>query len=80
MNKKLKDGILMLMGLVISIAGIIYIIRQYSKLLSTPTQYEANERNERVVKKIHSHFKQIHNDEGTSPDQIDEGDLAIELQ
>lgn len=80
MNKKLKDSILMLMGLVISIAGIIYIVRQYSKLLSTPTQYEENERNERVVKKIHSHFKQIHKDEGISPDQMDEGDLAIELQ
>lgn len=80
MNKTLKDCILMLMGLVISIAGIIYIVRQYSKLLSTPTQYEENERNERVVKKIRSHFKQIHKDEGISPDQMDEGDLAIELQ
>ena len=70
----------MLMGLVISIAGVIYIVRQYSKLLSTPTQYEENERNERVVKKIRSHFKQIHKDEGISPDQMDEGDLAIELQ
>ena len=80
MNKTLKDCILMLMGLVISIAGIIYIVLQYSKLLSTPTQYEENERNERVVKKIRSHFKQIHKDEGISPDQMDEGDLAIELQ
>ena len=80
MNKTLKDCILMLMGLVISIAGVIYIVRQYSKLLSTPTQYEENERNERVVKKIRSHFKQIHKDEGISPDQMDEGDLAIELQ
>lgn len=83
MNKKntslLKDYIFMLMGLIISIAGVIFIIRQYSKLISTPTPYEETEHNERIVKKIRSHFKQIHKDEGTNPELIDDGDLAIDL-
>lgn len=84
MNKKttsqLKDYILIIMGLVISIAGIVFIFIQYTKLLSAPSPEEENEHDERVVKKLHSHFKQIHHDEGTSPELIDEGDLSIEIQ
>ncbi len=84
MNKKntsqLKDYILIIMGLVISIAGIIFIVVQYNKLLSAPSPYEENEHDERVMKKIRSHFKQIHKDEGTSPELIDEGDLSLEIQ
>ena len=85
MNKKttsqLKDYILIVMGLVISIAGIIYIIVQYTKLLSAPSpEDEESDRAERFDKKLRSHFKQIHKEEGISPEQMDEGDLAIELE
>lgn len=84
MNKKntarLKDYILIIMGIVISIAGIIFIIRQYSKLLSDPTPVEGDEHNDRFVKKVRSQFKQIHKDEGNSPELLDEGDLLIEIE
>ena len=84
MNKKttsqLKDYILIVMGLVSSIAGIIFIIVQYTKLLSAPSLDEESDHVERVDKKLRSHFKQIHKEEGISPEQKDEGDLAIELE
>ena len=79
-TSKLKDYIMIVMGLVISIAGIIFIIVQYTKLLSAPSTEEENEHDERVVKKIRSHFKQIHQDEGVCPTHMDEGDLSIELE
>lgn len=84
MNEKntsqLKDYILILMGLIISIAGIIFIVRQYSKLLSAPSSDEEGEQDESVITKIRSHFKQIHQDEGNNPELIDEGDLSIEVK
>lgn len=84
MNKKstsqLKDYILILMGIVISIAGIIFIVRQYSKLLSEPSFNEEGESDDRVIKKIKSHFKQIHEDEGTNPELMDDGDLSIDVE
>ena len=83
MNEKdtsqLKNYILIIMGLVISIAGVIYIIIQYGKLISEPTAEEETEQDERVFKKLRGHFKQVYRDEGTSPELIDEGDLSIEL-
>jgi len=79
-TSKLKDYIWILMGLVISIAGIIYIIVQYNKLISEPSLDEENEHSERMIKRVKSHFKQIHSDEGTRPELIDEGDLSIEIQ
>ena len=85
MNKKttsqLKDCILIVMGLVISLAGIIFIIVQYTKLISAPNPEEENrDRVDRVTKKIRNHFKQIHHEDGINPDQLDEGDLSIELE
>lgn len=87
MNKKntaqLKDSILIIMGIVISIAGIIFIIVQYRKLLSAPSSEEDRARNrdrERIVTKIRNHFKQIQEDEGTSPELIDEGDISIDVE
>ena len=79
-TSRLKNYILIIMGVVISIAGIIFIVVQYTKLLSAPTAEEEVEHDDRVVKKIRSHFKQIHKDEGTSPELIDEGDLSINLE
>jgi len=79
-TSRLKDYILIIMGLVISIAGIIFIVVQYTKLLSAPTAEDESEHEDRFATKLRSHFKQIHKDEGTSPELIDEGDLAIELE
>ena len=84
MNKKntsqLKDYMLIIMGLVISIAGIIFIVLQYNKLLSAPAAEDESEHEDRYATKLRSHFKQIYKDEGTSPELIDEGDLSIELE
>ena len=84
MNEKntsqLKDYILIIMGLVISLAGIIYIVIQYSKLISEPAVDEANDQEDSFSTKLRSRFKQIQQDEGTSPDVIDEGDLSIDIE
>lgn len=79
-TSQIKDYILIVMGLVISIAGIIFIIKQYRKLLAEPSTDEEKENHDRTLKKIRNHFKQVQHDEGTSPELLDEGDLAIELE
>lgn len=83
-SNELKNYVFIVMGLIISLAGIIYIIVQYSKLLSDPL-IEESESDEKAVeseiflKRVRNRFKQVRDDEGVNPDYIDDGDFSIEI-
>jgi hypothetical protein len=67
-------------GIVISLAGIVYIVVQYSKLLTALfMKNEENDENDTCDKKLRSSLRQVQTDEGTSPDTLDEDDLAVDI-
>lgn len=76
----LADVLMTVAGVIISIAGIIYIIKQYKKLLSyllTTPDDESEEQKKSVEKRMNYQFKQIYSDDETEkPYQIEDDDIS----
>ena len=76
----LKNLVIIMTGIVISLAGIVYIVVQYSKLLTALfMKNEENDENDTCDEKLRSSLRQVQTDEGTSPDTLDEDDLAVDI-
>ncbi|MBQ7364238.1 MAG: hypothetical protein IJW46_01425, partial [Clostridia bacterium] len=79
---RLKNFIIMMTGIIISLAGIVYIVVQYSKLLTAliMKNEDAEDEGSKCDAKLRSRFRQVQTDEGeTSPDTLDEDDLSFEI-
>ena len=78
----LKNLVLIMMGMIVSFAGIIYIVVQYTKLLTDLLTKKADgdeEEIERFNKKVQNRFPQMEKDEGVSPDTLEEDDITVEI-
>lgn len=77
----IKNFVMIMAGIVISLAGIVYIAVQYSKLLTAlfMKNEEADEDSGKCDEKLKSRFRQVGEDEGTEPDLLDEDDFSIEI-
>ncbi len=80
MNKRLRNFLLTFMGVVVTVAGLIYIGIQYNKLLSALlTSKEESSENGGVERKCKDRFRQIEDEEGVAPEILDEDDLSADL-
>ena len=75
----LKNLIIIMTGIVVSCAGIIYIAVQYSKLLRTILLKTDDSETEDCSARMGKRFRQVRDDEGVSPDTLDENDLSAEI-
>ena len=78
---KLKNLVMITTGTIVSLAGIAYLAVQYSKLLTTVfLKTDEEDDTLRADERLKSRFRQVGTEEGTSPDTLDEDDLAIEIE
>lgn len=79
MNTRLRNYLLTLMGVAVTLASLIYIGIQYSKLLSTLLTSKENAQESDIERKYKNRFKQIENEEGLAPATIEEDDLSADI-
>ncbi len=79
MNKRLRNFLLTLMGVTVTLASLIYIGIQYSKLLSALLTSKENAQEGDIERKYKNRFKQIENEEGVAPEILEEDDLSADI-
>ncbi len=75
----LKNIIIIITGVIVSLAGILYIIKQYSKLLSSVLTSSDEAHSNVCKKKIDNRFKQVANDEDVIEEISEEDDISAEI-
>lgn len=74
-----KNLVLIVMGIVVSIAGTIYIVKQYSKLLTEAFAQDDILQDDGCVRKVKRRFRQIPEDEVDLVSPEDEDDLVADI-
>lgn len=79
-HSSVKNFVMIMTGIVVSLAGIVYIAVQYSKLLTALfMKNEEGEDDGRFDEKLKSSLRQVKTEEGSDPNETDETDLSIDL-
>ncbi len=78
---QLKNLVIIMTGIIVSLASIVYIVIQYSKLLTALFMKNdiTEEEGGKVDAKLRSSLRQVDDGEGTPPDTLDEEDITFEI-
>lgn len=74
----LKDVVIIIAGIITSLAGLVYLMKQYSKALLSLLKVFDEEEIEKTAEKITPRFRQVMNTETEVP-PVSEEDLAVEI-
>lgn len=79
-TNRIKNLVLIFMGVVVSLAAIVYIVAQYSKLLAVALTKGEALPDDVCANKVKSRFRQIPDKENEiTPETLDENDLSVDI-
>jgi len=76
----IKNLVIIMTGIIVSLAGIVYIVVQYSKLLTALFMKNEEDDESGCDTRLKHRFCQVETDEGsTPPDTLEDDDLSVDL-